>query len=320
MATPKSILRAAAAIALLVVACVVGLGSRASGQDAAGGTGGTAPATPAPSRACRLRPWSGNYVQHVESGGLQRTAVVHVPSKIAGRPAPLLLGFHGSGGTGAFMQRYSGLSTVAGTAGFAAVYPSAAGPRWNLELSEDPTRPDDVLFVRRLIDTLGGRICFDKKRVYAAGVSNGGGMVALLGCKLSSRIAAIAAVAGGYGDLPACAPDRPVSVLEIHGTADQVVPYDGRDGRGAAQVFAAEWAARDECPSDPVRHRVATHTLRYDWAPCASGTSVAHIALIGGEHAWPGATPPDPGPPAAIAAAPVIWAFLAPHRLAPAGR
>ena len=213
------------------------------------------------------------------------------------------------------MQRYSGLSKVADTAGFVAVYPESIGPRWALEPAESG-HPDDVRFVRRLIDVLGGQTCFDKNRVYATGVSNGGGFTARLACEMSDRIAAIAPVAGGYADLPACTPDRPVSVLEIHGTSDTVVPYAGRDGRGAAKQYAADWAARDGCRPQAVRSRVAALTARYDWRPCAAGTQVAHIAIIHGAHAWPGAVPPDPGPPAAIAAAPVIWSFLSTHRIA----
>jgi polyhydroxybutyrate depolymerase len=311
-----------ARVALVAVLAIAVLPFALMGLRAAGGTAaGSQPAVkPAPTRACGTAAAAGpgGFGVAFASGGRQRSALVHVPALAAGRPAPLLLGFHGSGGNGPFMKRYSGLSRVAGTAGFVAVYPTAAGPRWNLEESEDPSRADDVRFVRELIDRLGGQVCFDKTRVYAAGVSNGGGFAGLLACRLNNRIAGVAAVAGGYGDLPACEPARPLSVLEIHGTDDQVVPYGGRDGRGAARQFAADWAARDGCPDEPVRSRMASRTLRFDWGPCAGGAAVAHIKVIGGAHAWPGAVPPDPGPPSAIDAAPVIWQFLAPHRLAAA--
>ena len=312
---PRRVLVVLLAVAVLPVAVAA---TRAARSTAAADV----PATKAaPTRACGRSPaGAGAFTQALVSGGRQRTALVDVPRAATSGPAPLLLAFHGSGGTGQFMRGYSGLSRVARSAGFVAVYPSAAGPRWNLEEAEDPQRADDVRFVRELIDQLGGRVCFDKTRVYAAGVSNGGGFAALLGCRLSHRIAAIAAVAGGYGDLPPCGPDRPVSVLEIHGTQDQVVPYDGRDGRGAARQFAADWAGRDGCAPDPRERQIAANTVRFDWRSCAAGASVAHIELIGGAHAWPGATPPDRGPASAIAAAPVIWQFVAPHRLAPAAR
>jgi polyhydroxybutyrate depolymerase len=298
--------------AMLSVAVV---GTRGRGTPAAHAA---AAADPAPTRACgrAAATRAGLSTERFVSGGRSRQALVDVPDTALRRPAPLLLAFHGSGGTGPFMRTYSGFAHIARRAGFVGVYPTAAGPRWNLEESEDPTRADDVRFVRELIDRLGGRVCFDKTRVYVAGVSNGGGFAALLGCRLSHRIAAVASVAGGYGDVPACAPDRPVSVLEIHGTADQVVPYDGREGRGAARDFAAAWAARDGCPPDPRERSVARGVVRYDWRPCQAGTAVAHIKLIGGKHQWPGATPPDPGPVSPLAAAPEIWRFVAGHRLA----
>jgi polyhydroxybutyrate depolymerase len=270
----------------------------------------------APTRACRGGPVARTqFRSHVKVGGVSRNALVYVPKQAGTAPPALVLAFHGSGGTGAFMSRYSGFSKLADTAGFVAAYPESIGPRWALEPAESG-RPDDVRFVRGLLDTLGGQVCFDKNRVYAAGVSNGGGFTARLACEMSNRIAAIATVAGGYADLPECKPDRPVSVLEMHGTSDTVVPYAGRDGRGGAKQYAADWAARDGCRPQARRSRVATLTARYDWSPCAAGTQVAHIAIIHGAHAWPGAVPPDPGPRSAIAAAPVIWSFLAPHRMA----
>ena len=301
------------ALAILPVALV---GTRSASSSSAAPS--VAATTPAPTRACRSVAASaaGVSTERFVSGGRLRQAVVDIPSTALGRPAPLLLAFHGSGGTGPFMRSYSGFARIAARSRFVAVYPTAAGPRWNLEESEDPTRADDVRFIRELIDRLGGRVCFDKTRVYVAGVSNGGGFAALLGCRLSRRIAAVASVAGGYGDLPECRADRPVSVLEIHGTEDEVVPYNGRDGRGAARDFAASWAVRDGCRADARERTVAAGVVRYDWWPCAAGSAVAHVKLIGGEHQWPGATPPDPGPQSPIAAAPEIWRFVVHHRLA----
>ena len=93
-------------------------------------------------------------------------------------------------------------------------------------------------------------MCVDPQRVFATGVSNGGSMVALAACELSSRITAIASVSGDYSRQPPCRPARPVSVLEIHGTADQVVPYFGKPARRTTDgvpPFVDGWVARDEC-------------------------------------------------------------------------
>ena len=76
----------------------------------------------------------------------------------------------------------------------------------------------------RSLDALEGVACVDRSRVFVTGVSNGGGMTARLACELSDRLAGAAPVAGGYRALPPCHPDRPLPILEIHGTGDQVVP------------------------------------------------------------------------------------------------
>ena len=68
----------------------------------------------------------------------------------------------------------------------------------------------------------------DPGRIYANGLSNGGGMSYLLGCALSDRITAIGGVAGAYAfPLEECHPSRPVPMIAFHGTADPIVPYQG---------------------------------------------------------------------------------------------
>lgn len=250
-------------------------------------------------------------------GERTRTATVHVPRRAAGAPAPLVLAFHGQGGSGPFMGGYSGLSRLADRAGFVVAYPTATGEprRWTLE-SDAEDAPGDVAFTRALLTRLAGDLCLDQRRVSAVGVSNGGGFAARLACEMSDRIAAVVVVAGGLGHLPPCAPERPVSVLEIHGTADQVVPYGGdAAGRGAVRSWLAGWAARDGCRRAPVSGRPAPGVLSLSWRGCRDGVAVAHLALRGGMHQWPGATPPDPGPRSRISAAQEAWRFLAGRRL-----
>jgi polyhydroxybutyrate depolymerase len=237
-----------------------------------------------------------------------------VPARAAGRRAPLVLALHGGGASGRFMKRYSGLADVGDRAGFVAVFPDAAGPQrfWNLDAT---TAPDDVGFLEALVERVATVACVDPARVYAVGVSNGGGLVARVGCELSERVAGIVVVAGGFGHLPACEPERPVPVLEIHGSNDASVPYGGdpEDGRaGDVRAWLAGWARRDRCAGPGPRRTVAPRTVRIDWRACAA--RVAHIQVLGGGHQWPGATPPDPGPPSTFSAARQAWAFLAPLR------
>jgi polyhydroxybutyrate depolymerase len=228
-----------------------------------------------------------------------------------------VLAFHGAHGDGPFMAEYSGFSQLADREHFVVVYPTAAGRThfWTLN-ARNPSDPDDVSFIAGLLDRLPGRACVDSTRVYATGVSNGGGFAARLGCVLSARIAAIAPVAGGYRSLDPCKPDRPVSVLEIHGTADPVVPYDGKppDYAGSVPRFLSNWAALDDCGDPLAPVFVGQGLQRFDWDDCADGTEVLHLRLSGIGHTWPGSRDSRSAP---IAAQRTVWRFFRGRTLTP---
>ncbi len=209
------------------------------------------------------------------------------------------------------MERYSGLSAIADREGFVAVYPDAPGG-WNTD-DHKAGAADDVTFISDLLDRVEHDWCIDPHRIYAIGVSSGGGMVARLACDLSARLTGIASVAGAYGALPACRPGRPVSVLEIHGTADRIVPYQGRasDGAGNVPAFVHGWRSRDHCAKRAVRRPIAPRAFQVDYRGCARHSAVRHIEIVGGGHQYPGATPPDAGPPSTISASWQAWRFFA---------
>jgi len=294
-----------------VVAALVIFGATAG----PGGAGTASSASPGCARPAR---GPGDLRVRIVVDGAVRTALLHVPRAALGQPAPLVVAFHGTGGSGPFMAGYAGLSRVADRAGFIVAYPSADAEqeRWTAERPPRPGAPDDVAFTRRLLDALLDGHCVDPTRVSAVGVSNGGSFVARLGCELSERLAAIAIVAGGFGEGSSCRPARAVSVLEVHGTDDPVVPYRGReDGEGSVTRWLAGWVQRDGCAPAGRRRMVAPRVQRTDWVGCRAGTSVAHLRIAGGRHQWPGATPPDPGPVSTISAAREVWRFLASRRL-----
>lgn len=254
----------------------------------------------------------GSHPVGVVVGGQRRFALVHVPRRFpAGRRLALVLALPGYGGSGPRMEPYSGFSPLADEDGFVVAYPSPQGLAWNSTAARG--RPDDVSFLGALITDLERTMCVDAERVYATGVSNGGGMVALAGCELSSRITAIAPVAGGYDGQPRCRPAHPLSVLEIHGTADPVVPYFGRTLRptqDGVPPFVNAWVQRDGCSPRASTHALAPRTTVLAWGRCRGGTRVEHIRIRGGRHQWPGANPPDPGPPSTFCAACAIWSFF----------
>lgn len=258
----------------------------------------------APGAHCDAGDRTGRFVTTVNVEGVRRTALVNVPPAAAGRrPLPLVIALHGAGGNGRFMERYSGLTTAGNARGFVVAYPDAEGKFWQLAPSGEQAH-DDVVFIRGLVDQLETSTCVDSARVYATGVSNGGGLTARIGCELSDQVAAIAPVAGTYAKLPPCHPSRPVSVLEIHGTDDAAVAYS------QVAPFLAQWSVLDRCLARVVRRRLALHTLAVAWQSCAQGTTVRHVKLVGGPHAWPG-TPLDlPGHTSGFSAANAVLGFF----------
>jgi polyhydroxybutyrate depolymerase len=270
-----------------------------------------------PTNPCQQTAIPGSSTQTLTSGQVTRSAVLHVPPTVAGHRLPLLIALHGFGGNGVTFERDTGFSAIADRDGFAVLYPSALGVRWAIAAGHER----DVDFISDLLDRVEQLICIDPRRVYATGVSNGGGMAARLGCDLSSRLAAIAPIAGGYRSLGACNPERPVSLLEIHGTNDGSTPYEGsgQQHAGAVLPYVFGWSTRDRCATGPVKLRVAPHTIQYQWKGCASGTTVDHLRVYGATHGFPGA----PGieiasqGPRTISGPDRVWRFLAPLVIAP---
>jgi polyhydroxybutyrate depolymerase len=253
---------------------------------------------------------AGDTLVTLTSGGLPRDYLVHRPLAGAGK-LPAVLVFHGGGGDAAGMARMTGFDQVADRHGFVAVYPDGYRRSWNDGRGPDTKAGragvDDVAFVSAVIDQLVADDNVDPGRVYVTGLSNGAIFSEELGCALSGKIAAIAPVAGPMpaADAPGCAPGRPMPVLEIHGTADPIVPYQGGvvahtsgdlGGPGHSPVLSAAateqlWRAKDGCGP------VATASLpnvaddgtsvTTESASCAGGAVVELYTIAGGGHTWP---------------------------------
>jgi polyhydroxybutyrate depolymerase len=266
---------------------------------------------------CQQAPTPGNTQVALMSGGVERTANLHVPPAAAGQRLPVVIGLHGAGGK--FFESYSGFSVLADAEHFIAVYPNPidkykGNTFWDIS-SSLPGGGPDVQFLANLLDYLESNLCVDTSRVYAAGVSNGGGMAARAACELSSRFAAIASIAGGYKSLPPCQPANPVSVIEVHGTSDTVVPYNGSppNGAGAVRPWLQMWGERDGCQGQPTVGRIAPRVERYEWTGCAEGAAIEHIEIFGGGHQLPGGIPPDAGQTSTVSATWLAWNFLRQH-------
>jgi polyhydroxybutyrate depolymerase len=158
----------------------------------------------------------------------------------------------------------------------------------------------DVRFISELIDTLEAHYNIDSTRIYANGMSNGGGMAFALSCTLSNRIAAIGAVSAAQSlSWSWCADSTPVPMIAFHGTADPFVPYKGAPSGWLnptapfpnVTTWAANWARRNHCGPNPVDSVVAPDVTRHEYTNCAENASVVLYTIKGGGHQWPGGKP-----------------------------
>ena len=175
----------------------------------------------------------GSHLCSISYEGIERTFYVYIPESYDGNnPIPLLIGIHGGGGVAKNFNKLTGFSDLAQKEGFIAVYPQGLYKQWNAG-RDDPqlkSKADDVGFISAMVDKIGDRLNIDKKKVYAAGISNGGFLAYKLACELPHKITAVAAVASNLPDL-ICESDKskdiPISVLVMNGTDDPLVKWDG---------------------------------------------------------------------------------------------
>jgi polyhydroxybutyrate depolymerase len=215
---------------------------------------------------------------------------LHVPTGPSTTGRPLIVVLPGAGQTGADIAAYTGYSRLADQRGFLVAYPTATGARpfWNVS-GQEPGKPDDVAYLRKVITALVAVSCADGTRVGMTGVSNGGGMTARMACDAADLLSGAAPVAGGYSTLPDCHPERPLPILEIHGERDTVVPYKGTGPTHAGAVgdWLRDWLGRDACTGTAHRSTPAPRVQELRWT-CPDGRAVVHDRVLDAEHGWPG--------------------------------
>jgi polyhydroxybutyrate depolymerase len=207
-----------------------------------------------------------------------------------------------------------GVGAAATKQGFAVLYPTSEDTFWALNHKQGDA---DVDAVKALLDRTLATGCFDARRIAITGVSNGAGFAARLACELPDRFAAVVPVAAGYRALDACPAAARASFLDIHGTADTVVPYNGKkpDRAGSVPRYTARWARRDGCDTGPVQTAARRLVTRVRYRGCDDGLRVERLRLSGTDHGWPGAGPPLPDHnPSGVSATRELLRFVAAAR------
>ena len=266
----------------------------------------------------------------IQSGGLTRDYRLYIPAMYNGNtPVPLVLNLHGYTSSATEQEFYGNFRPIADTANFLIVHPNGTidglGNRfWNTFGTGSPV--DDVEFLSNLIDSLRTKYNIDPNRIYSTGMSNGGFMSYSLACELSNKIAAIASVTGSMitVNLNACNPQRPVPVMEIHGTADNTVPYNGAALQGFVPIptLVDAWVEKNGCNPTPIFTPVPNINTtdgctaeHYRYTGGINGSTVEHYKVIGGGHTWPGQLFPIGVTNQDFNASQEIWRFFSQYRL-----
>jgi polyhydroxybutyrate depolymerase len=258
--------------------------------------------------ACGREPTRGTAAASTTSASaplvVARPYVMHAPAKHDPH-APLLVVLHGYGSDHANVESHFHVDALADAHGVFVALPDGTANRrgarfWNATDSccdFGHTGVDDVAYIDAILDDAIARYSVDPARIYVTGFSNGGFMSHRYACERAERVAAVAPFAGDpWKDEARCAPKAPVSVLQIHGDADEMVPYFGGPGRPlpgagdrppfpAARDGVAMWAKKDGCPATPK----ATDGPREEvlaWSGCNGGSEVQLWTRHGQPHVF----------------------------------
>ena len=314
---------------------------------------GVSTIAPRSSAGCSAQaPPAGAETETIEVGGVSRTYRRFVPSAQNG-PVPVVVDLHGLLETIDIERAVTQFEALAQSEGFVVLTPQGLGtpPGWDQTQSR---ANKDIPFINAMLDQVESSVCVDTARVYAAGISNGGMMSALLACYEPQQFAAIGLVSGILHPKD-CDASRPVPMVIFWGKDDPTLPYCGGVGPGILALLrgtpvasapppkcppdndlgfppvedvVASWAKSDGCGTDPAHASVAQHVDRRTYPGCSNGASVQFYVIVDGGHAWPGSKVMEAinGTAAAalvghttdeIDATKLIWQFFQRYAIAP---
>lgn len=212
---------------------------------------------------------------------------------------PLVFNLHGRGSDASQQEFYAVMNEVADTAGFIICYPESERfddvKLWNSGF--DPNWVDDVGFINALIDEIHKDYAINLNKVYSCGMSNGGYQSLFMACELTNRFAAVASVTGSMLKtvVDNCEPNRAIPVMQIHGTDDPTVLYNGSDFGISIEELVQFWVAHNEC--NPIGDTLNIENIdttdnttaeRIAYAGGTNNSEVIFYKVIDGEHTWPG--------------------------------
>ena len=235
--------------------------------------------------------YSNTNAQTLVHDNINREYVLYIPNSYDETSAvPLLVNFHGFGGSASEFMSYADMRSIAETDTFILAYPQGScldgSSHWNAcpTGADNKSDADDFGFVESMINEISSQYNIDMERIYAAGYSNGGMMAYGLANYKSDLIAAVASISGVMLDCTGPT-SHPMPVVHLHGTSDGVLPYNGGDGWNSAQSTLEHWINFNNTVLTPIV--ISDNNIEhYVYDQGDSLVSVEHYKYIGGDHVW----------------------------------
>ena len=241
-------------------------------------------------------PSTGLSAQTLQHNGDEREYQLYLPSSYNEETAhPLLLNFHGFGGNAKdYFEYESDFQEVAEQEGVILVYPQAlllsGFSVWNAApfAEDNKTDFDDIGFIETLIFDLQEQLSIDQERVYAAGFSTGGMFSYALACFSNEPIAGVAAISAAQLNLLDCAPS-PTNAFIAHGTADDVLPYNGSSDIASIDEVVSFWTSLNQTSTFAQESSYAfgkETVYLHTYTEGINNTQVMHYKVENGGHGW----------------------------------
>lgn len=225
--------------------------------------------------------------QQIDGQMVSRSVIVQAPSVFdAATKYPLVFAFHGGGGNN--NHWVNTLKQFTDSGAFIGIYPQGHLNFWNL--GPEPSTADDVAFVNIIVETLLTYTNVDSEKIFAIGASNGAGMVNTLAAK-TQHFKAIAPVATQLiRSIDISQQTKPVSIFQINGAQDNVIPIEGGERLGhsffSAYESARKWAVQFGCDLSPVETIIAGNTS-YVFSDCSDQAVVQYLRIENAGHRIP---------------------------------
>ena len=239
--------------------------------------------------------------------GIDRYYYIQLGHPEAEGQSSILFNLHGYGSNALAQMQYADFRDLAYSKdkNFILIHPQGAPlntaiassvSHWNSGAWTIGSPVDDIDFINTIIELVSNKYNINTKRIYSTGMSNGGFMSYHLACNLSSKIAAIASVTGSMSKqtLESCNPNHPTSILQIHGTIDGSVPFNGNSAIGMESIddVMNYWKVYNACNSEPLikveDYSVLGFAVEHQtFQNCINDVQVELYKVDGMLHTWP---------------------------------